>query len=157
MLGLLIAVIIFNFFAFKYRKPLSGNFIVHLWFFTIAFQQLFDLMINFKYHGYWYFSKGADWRALIAHVALLPPVNMLFIRFFPFRTSFKERLIYVFIWDVCIVLYELLTLLPEPWGYFHYGWWKWEYSALLNPILLFSLIIFYKWTSLLEKNACKGP
>jgi hypothetical protein len=47
-----------------------------------------------------------------------------------------------------------LTLLPEPWGYFHYGWWKLWHAAILDPILLLILLGFYKLICKLERNAC---
>lgn len=52
MIGLIIAIILFNIVAFKANTKLTLNQILHLWTFTIAFQQIFDLMVNIKYHGY---------------------------------------------------------------------------------------------------------
>lgn len=63
MVGLIIAVVIINLFAFKTNKRLTANQIVHIWTFTTVFQDTFDLYVDFKYHGYWYFSKGIDWKA----------------------------------------------------------------------------------------------
>jgi hypothetical protein len=78
MIGLLISVIIFNVIAFKTNTKLTGNQIVHIWFFTIAFQVTFDILVEFKYHGYWYFDKEIDWGGLIPHTVLVPPVNIFF-------------------------------------------------------------------------------
>ena len=59
MVGLITAIIIFNFIAFKVAaKKLSTNRIVHIIAFTLVLQTIFDLYIEFKYHGYWYFTKG---------------------------------------------------------------------------------------------------
>ena len=52
IIGLIIAVIVFNTIAFKINKRLTADQIVHIWIFTTAFQLTFDLYINFKYHGY---------------------------------------------------------------------------------------------------------
>ncbi|WP_010174049.1 hypothetical protein [Bacillus coahuilensis] len=51
-----------------------------------------------------------------------------------------------------IVFYEVLALLPEPLGYFHYGWWKLKYSMLIDPILLMILIVYYKWIVKVENE-----
>jgi hypothetical protein len=53
---------------------------------------------------------------------------------------------------MAILVYEIISLLPEPWGYFHYGWWKLWHAAILDPILLLILLGFYKWICKLEKN-----
>ncbi|MBQ4870156.1 hypothetical protein IHQ11_27285 [Priestia megaterium] len=145
MIGLIIAIILFNLIAFRANTRLTLNQILHLWTFTIAFQQIFDLMINIKYHGYWYFTKGVDWKAIPAHLALLPPVNMLFLNWYPFKKNIRHKIGYLVIWVIAILIYELMTLLPEPWGYFHYGWWELWYSAIVNPILFLILLGYYKW------------
>ncbi|MEH7748936.1 hypothetical protein V7659_28560, partial [Neobacillus drentensis] len=87
MIGLLIAIISFNYFAFKKNKILTGNQIVHIWTFTIAFQVLFDIIVEFKYHGYWYFDKEIDWEGLLPHLFLVPPANMIFLNWFPFKSK----------------------------------------------------------------------
>lgn len=60
MIGLIAAIIVFNFIAFKTNKILTTNQIVHIWAFTIAFQTVFDVYVEFKYHGYWYFAEEVD-------------------------------------------------------------------------------------------------
>jgi hypothetical protein len=94
--------------------------------------------------GYWYFSKKIDYFGQLAHTGLLPPVNMMFLNWYPFRKKLRSKLLYIFCWEMCLLLYELITLLPEPFGYFHYGWWSIWHSAIVNPILLGVLLLFYK-------------
>ncbi|MFZ3588512.1 hypothetical protein ACOI1C_04370 [Bacillus sp. DJP31] len=69
---------------------------------------------------------------------------------YPFKANVLKRVIYVLIWVVALLIYEAFTLLPEPWGYFHYGWWSLWHTALVNPILLFTVVLFYKWICKLE-------
>ncbi|MGG1679924.1 hypothetical protein ACIFOT_30030, partial [Neobacillus sp. NRS-1170] len=152
MIGLTIAIIAFNFIAFKTNKRLTNNQIFHIWAFTIAFQQIFDLYIDMKYHGYWYFTKNVDWKALPAHTVLIPPVNMMFLNWFPFNSSIVKKIMYIFVFVISILIYESVTLLPEPWGYFHYGWWKLWHAAIIDPILLFILLGYYKLVCKAEKN-----
>jgi hypothetical protein len=151
MIGLTIAILIFNYIAFKTNKNLTKNQIIHIWLFTIAFQQTYDLIVEFKYSGYYYFTKDLDWRGLPAHTILIPPVNMMFLNWYPFSADLVKRLSYVTFWVVAILIYEKITLLPEPWGYFNYNWWKLWHSAIVDPILFFILIKFYRWIRRIEQ------
>ncbi|GAM13142.1 hypothetical protein [Mesobacillus selenatarsenatis] len=145
MIVLLISVLIFNLIAFRVNKRLLPSQIVQIWTFTIAFQMLFDLIVEFKYHSYWYFSSGVDWVGLIPRTVLIPPVNMIFLNLYPFEKNKLKKFLFLLFYEFLILLYELITLLPQPWGYFHYGWWKIWHSAMVDPILLISLLGFYKW------------
>lgn len=152
MIGLLLSVVIFNIIAFKVNKRLTLTQIVQIWTFTIAFQLLFDLIIEFKFRSYWYFGENDDWAGLIPRTVLIPPVNIIFLNLYPWGKSVMFKCVYVVSFVAAILLYELAALLPEPWGYFHYGWWEIWYSAIVDPILLFSLLGFYKWILWLEKK-----
>jgi hypothetical protein len=95
MIGLLIAISAFNYLSFKNNKRLTGNQIVHIWVFTIAFQSLFDIIVEFKYHGYWYFDKMIDWAGLLPHMLLVPPVNMIFLIWFPYHSKVIMKFFYI--------------------------------------------------------------
>ncbi|WP_066062705.1 hypothetical protein [Neobacillus soli] len=155
MIGLLIAIFTFNYIAFKKNKRLSSNQIVHIWTFTIAFQSLFDTFIEFKYHGYWYFTKDIDWTGLLPHIFIVPAANMIFLNWFPFKTKVIKQISYLIVFVIVILIYEVITLLPEPWGFFHYGWWKLWHAAILDPFLLMIVLGYYKWICRLEKIACR--
>lgn len=156
MIGLLISVIIFNYLAFKLNKKLNKNQTLHIYIFTIAFQSIFDIFIDIKFRGYWYFSQAVDWGSLVYLLFLVSPVNIIFLNFYPLEKSLYKKIITIILWDVLFIAYEFITLLPKPWGYFHYGWWKWQYSFLLNPLLLFILIKYYRLVMRFEKTA-KNP
>lgn len=111
---------------------------------TIAFQLLFDQYVDIKYHGYWYFTQNVDWLDLPTVTILIPPVNMIFLNWYPFRSSLWKQIRYFFYWEFVLLTYELITLLPKPLGYFHYGWWNLGYSAAINPLLLTILLMYYK-------------
>ena len=144
------SVIVFNFLAFKLVKRLSGNMILHIWIFTCCFQVFFDTFIDLKYHGYWFVSQEVDWSAFPGYTLLIPPVNLLFLNWFPFNTSVVKRIAYIAVWEVILLCYEFITLLPEPWGFFRYGWWSLTHSALINPLLLLILLGYYKLVNKLE-------
>lgn len=152
MVGLIIAIILFNTAAFLTVKRLTKSQILHMWTFTNVFQLLVDLYLGLKYQGYWYFNKGVEWPDLPALTLLGPPMILLFLNRFPIHASFLKRLFYIVLWSLLLVLYEAFTLLPEPWGYFHYGWWKLEYSVLSYPVLLLIVWSYYKWICRMEKT-----
>ncbi|WP_226527496.1 hypothetical protein [Metabacillus niabensis] len=152
MIILLLSVIIFNYLAFKTNERLTKNHIVHIWVFTIAFQLFFDIFVDLKYHGYWYITKGIDWLAFPAYTALIPPVNIMFLNWFPFKKGFFKIARYIFVWELFLLFYEWLANSPSPWGYFRYGWWNLGISAIINPILLFILVGYYKWILKIEKE-----
>jgi hypothetical protein len=109
--------------------------------------------VEFKYNAYWYFDKEVDWRGLLPHTLLIPPVNMMFLNWYPFKTSIKKQVFYILFWVIGILVYEMVALLPSPWGYFHYGWWRLWHAAILDPILLCILLGYYKWICTLEAKA----
>jgi hypothetical protein len=144
LIGLILAVILFNIIAFKTNKTMTPKQVAHIWVFTIAFQISFDIYIDLKYHAYWYFTKKIEWAGIIPHSVLIPPINIMFLNWFPFQNSLWKRIKYFFIWESALLSYELLTVLPNPWGYFHYGWWNLGHSAIINPVLLLILVMYYK-------------
>lgn len=144
MIGLIVAIIIFNFIAFKTNKTLTPKQIAHIWVFTMAFQLVCDAYVDLKYNGYWYFTQNVDWGDLLTVTVLLPPVNMMFLNWYPSQSSLFKKVRYFVYWEIVLLGYELMTLLPQPWGFFHYGWWNLGYSAMLNPILLIILVMYYK-------------
>lgn len=152
MIGLIIAILIFNFIAFKFNRVLTVNQIVHIWAFTIAFQTTFDVFIELKYHAYWYFDKEVDLAGVIPHLFVVPPVNMIFLNWFPYNGSFVKKASFIILFVIAILCYEMITLFPEPWGYFHYGSWKLWHAAILDPILLLILLGYYRWIRHLERR-----
>ncbi|XXM70647.1 hypothetical protein ACQ0QQ_13070 [Lysinibacillus sphaericus] len=152
MIGLIVAIIVFNAAAYFFSDRLTRNQKLHIWTFTIAFQMTHDVIIEYKYLAYWYFEKGVSWWGMLGHTVLLSPVNLIFLNFFPFRKGALKQFLYVVFWTVVLLIYEAAASLPEPWGYFKYGWWKWEYSAIEDPLLLLILAGFYKFVRHLEKE-----
>ncbi|GGH81046.1 transcriptional antiterminator [Pullulanibacillus pueri] len=84
MIGLMFAIILLNLLALIFVKNLTKNQIVHIWNFTIAFQVCFDVIIELKLKGYWYFYKDkVEYLGLLPHMILVPPVNMMFLNWYP--------------------------------------------------------------------------
>lgn len=145
MIGLLIAIFVFNLVSFKVNKLLNKKQVAHIWMFTVAFQVVVDQYVDLKYEGYYYFSKDIDIAAVLPITVLVPPVNIVFLNWYPFDSSVKRKMIYILFWVIFMLLYEALALLPEPWGYFNYGWWEFWHSAIADPILLYMLLKYYQW------------
>jgi hypothetical protein len=156
MIGLIISILIVAVLFVKFHHRLTPNQILHIWIFSFAFHQCFDVFVLIKHHGYWYFTKEIEWKGLIPYVFLVPPVNIAFLNQYPFHQGLMKRIGYIGIWSISIFLYEVLTLLPEPWGYFHYGWWKLWYSLLLDPILLIILLLYYQLIRRLENAGVRA-
>ncbi|WP_251550658.1 hypothetical protein [Neobacillus muris] len=156
MIGIILSIIAFNYFAFSGKKTLSGNQLLHVWTFSVAFQTIFDVFVEFKYHAYWYFNKEVDWEGVLPHFFVVPQANFIFLKWFPFKAERMKKIIYILLFTLFIVLYELVTLLPEPWGYFHYGWWTIWHAVIVDPILLLILLGFYRLVRKLEKRASRN-
>ncbi|MCM3569231.1 hypothetical protein [Neobacillus mesonae] len=142
------SIILFNSITFKMKKHLTKNQVVHIWTFTMVLLSFFDVYIDQIYEGYWYFEKGIDWKNLCAYSLLIPPVNVMILNWYPWL----KKLCYLALWILFIIVYENLALLPETWGYFHYGWWKFRLSLILDPILLATLLTYFRWIRKIEKS-----
>ena len=152
MVLLLVSVLLFNAVAYKINKKLTKNQVVHIWVFTIILVTWADIYIDDKTSGYWYFDPGIDWGNFVVYTLLIPPVNIIFLNGYPFKASWFIKLSYIILWMILITIYELIALLPEPWGFFHYGWWHLSYSIVCDPVLLMILLSYYKWIRHIEKN-----
>ena len=146
------AVILFNTVAFLTVKKLTKSKILHMAIFTILFHLIVDLFLSYKYQGYWYFNKEIEWLDIPAITLLSPAAILMFLDRYPFRKSFFKRILHIIFWSVLIVMYEAVSLLPEPWGYFRYGWWKLGYSALVYPILFSVALLYYNWVLCIEEK-----
>lgn len=153
MIGLATGIVVFIFIALKTNKRLPMSHVLQIWTFSAALQTGFDVYMIMKYKGYWYFERDTiEFASILPHLLLVPAVNIIFLNGYPFNKRWIKRAFYVAVWTVGIVIYELITLLPEPWGFLHYGWWNIWYSAILDPILLFGLVQYYKLIRRLDKN-----
>ena len=103
MILLIASIIAFNMAAFKINKKMTPSQVLQIWTFTIAFQMLFDLIVEFKHHHYWYFSPGVEWVGLLPRLFLIPPVNIIFLNGFLFQKAFLKK------WFICFSLLRELS------------------------------------------------
>ncbi len=152
MILLFSSIVLFNFIAHKFAKRLSDNQICHIWCFTIALQVMFDLFMEYQYKAYWYFDKEVDFSGLLAHLFLIPPVNIIFLNWYPSKSSILKQVGYIAIWTCFVVIYEFISILPEPIGFFHLGWWEIWFDLFVAPTLFITLLGYYKYILILEKR-----
>ena len=150
MVILVISVLAVNSVFYMMGKQLTKNQIVHIWAFTSILVTWADIVIDEKFDGYWYFEKGIDWHNFVVYALLIPPVNVIFLNWFPFNASKLKKLRYFVLWILLMVGYELIAQL-QPWGYFHYGWWRLSFSIMEDPFLLLISLSYYKWICKVEK------
>ncbi|MEO2074237.1 MAG: hypothetical protein ABGX20_02480 [Bacillus sp. (in: firmicutes)] len=67
-----VSIVLFNTIAYKMKKQLTKNQIVHIWAFTMVLEMLFDIFVEEKFNGYSYFWKGIDWTNVLAYSLLIP-------------------------------------------------------------------------------------
>lgn len=156
MLGLIIAIIVLNMGAFLWVKRLAKSHIVHICVFIILFHLSVDLFLSVKYGAYWYFDRGLQWLDVLPVALLSPPAALLFLNGYPTQSSRFKRVLYILLWSLIITVFEALTMLPGPWGFFHHGWWKLTYSALVYPILFCIILLYYKWIRGIDEKESKG-
>ncbi|WEG11288.1 hypothetical protein PU629_14075 [Pullulanibacillus sp. KACC 23026] len=152
MILFIVSLIVFNSIVIVMKKQLTKNQIFHVWKFSMILEMVFDLFIDEKLNGYSYFDKGIDGINIIVYALLIPPVNIMILNGYLFYSRIPKKLIYLLGWLIFVIGYEYLALLPEPWGFFHYGWWKIYYSMILDPILLMILLGYFKWVTYIEKR-----
>ena len=155
MVGLIIAIIVLNVIAYRKVKRIAKSKIIHICVFTILFHVSVDLFLSVKYGAYWYFDKEIQWTDIPAVALLSPPAALLFLNGYPSQTSRLKRVLYILLWSLIITAFEALTLLPEPWGFFHHDWWKLKYSALVYPVLCCIVLLYYKWIRRIDEKENK--
>lgn len=150
MTFLIISVIVFNLVAILIPKRISGIKIITTTLFSLYLEIMTNVFLDLKYDLYGYFNKGVDWEGLIYILGVYPPVNILFLNYFPYKKKMLNKAIYIFGWSVFADVYELLFLWS---GTFYYNGWKFWYSIIIYPILYIILVGFYKYVHyLLRKN-----
>lgn len=115
MILLIVSIIAFNMAAFKINKKITPSQVLQIWTFTVAFQMLFDLIVEFKHHHYWYFSPGVDWAGLLPRLFLIPPVNIIFLNGYPFSKSVFKK------WFFCFSLLRELSFMKWQLCFLNHG------------------------------------
>lgn len=126
-------------------------------FFSMAFQQLVDCYLDFKYDFYGYFSVDVDSEYILVLLLLFPAFKLVFINFFPFGLSFRSKVNYILFWTVFSTLYEYGSLYTS---LFYYHGWRLEWSIAMYPIIFsingYVFYLFRKWKAEEQNSNCLG-
>lgn len=108
---------------------------------SIIIQLITDYILERIFGLYGYFTRGADWQSLLIIFFLYPPMNLIFLNFYPVTSNIFKKLIYILSFSAFAVGYEFLTLKMHV---FYYNGWKLWYSAALYPFIFIILILSLK-------------
>ncbi|WP_375709388.1 CBO0543 family protein [Niallia sp. NCCP-28] len=115
---------------------------------SIILQLLTDLYLEFKYHLYGYFSSQIDWISLLIFFFIYPPVNIIFLNFYPYKSKILKKSLFLSFWVIFSVSYEWVAVKTE---FFYYSGWKLWYSAIIYPVLFIILLLNLKLVRLITK------
>ncbi|PKG25601.1 hypothetical protein [Niallia nealsonii] len=140
MLLVFISIFLLAFTAIWVPKRISQIEIYATSFFAYSFGITTDIILNFKYDLYGYGQEGAQIYTTLCIIAVYFSINILYLNFFPLSKNFLYKILYVAIWSLFSILYELFIVHTDM---FYYNGWKLWHSAFLYPII-FS-ILFFNW------------
>lgn len=149
MLFLILMVLFFNLVVFFIPKRMSHNEIVMTTLFAMVLQLTVDVYLDLKYDFFGYFTKGVNWSSLIYFWGIYPAITITFLNFFPYGKSLIRQCLYIGVWTVFSLIFELLFIWTKT---FYYNSWKLWYSALCYPILFLTLMLFDKYAIYLERK-----
>ncbi|WP_188385120.1 CBO0543 family protein [Ornithinibacillus halotolerans] len=138
MIFAIISAFIFLTIAFVIKKRI---YVVELYttsLFAMVFQLLVDNILEFKYDFYGYFEKGVDYETFIVILLIYPPLNIIFLNYFPLNKKLLTKCLYILGWCVFSVLYEYLSVKI---GFFYYEKWSIWYSAIIYPFVYGLLLV----------------
>jgi hypothetical protein len=138
---LIISALIFSVYSIFMPKKLTRIEIFSTVFFAMTLQDNVDIYLDGKYDLYGYFTKGIQWKTLIAIIGVYPAIITIFLNYYQFQRQWRNKLVYILGWSGLAVLYEFLAVKS---GYFYHNGWSYVYSAFSYPILFFIHVIVLK-------------
>jgi hypothetical protein len=109
------------------------------------------MALDLKLNLFGYIAPGDQWSGFLP-IFLYPPVNTIFLNYYPYDKAKFHKLMYILGWTVFCLVYEVAALRS---GFFYYLRWKLWYSALCYPVLLLMVLGNYKFTEWLHHGARK--
>lgn len=138
MVYLLISVIIFNIVAYLVPKHIMRQEIYATALFSFLLGMISDTIFDLKYDLYGYFEKGVQFKGFLAIAGLFPACGILYLNFYPKRKSVLQKIMYILLWTAFCLVYEWTAIES---GFFYHNGWKYWYSAIIYPILLWLHLI----------------
>jgi len=150
MIYLLVSIIIFNLIAFFIPKRLSKIEMYTISIFSMLFAICTDVILDLKYHLYWYFSIEPDWKSFIILFGTYPSVAIIYLNYFPFTSDRRKKIIYILWWSVFVTLFEWGTFVAE---ILHYRKWNIVFSAVTYPLILAVVYWNFLWIRKLARSS----
>ncbi|WP_010098645.1 CBO0543 family protein [Ornithinibacillus scapharcae] len=132
MVFALISAFLFTAIAYLIRKRITYVEMYTTSLFSIVFQLIVDMILEFKYNYYGYFEYGVDYLTFIVIFLIYPPLNIIYLNYFPLENSHWKKLLYIILWCAFSIGYEYLSV---RYGFFYYENWKLWYSAIIYPFV----------------------
>lgn len=142
MVFALVSALLFTSIAYLIRKRITYIEMYATSLFTIVFQLIVDIILEFNYNFYGYFEYGVDYKTFIAIFLIYPPLNIIYLNYFPLEKSIWMKLVYILLWCIFSVVYEYLSV---NYGFFYYENWNLWYSAMIYPFVYIILTINFIW------------
>jgi hypothetical protein len=140
-LGITIAVMIMIILGMPKRLTLAEYYITSLFAFLLNATADFSLNLQHDYYGY--FKEGVDIEGYLIVYVIGPCINILYLNFFPRTRGIGPQVLYLLVWCLFSIAYEVYVALPN--GMIYYNKWKWWYSAIAYPLLFFILAAHWSW------------
>src|SRR4051794_1695401 len=96
---LIISALIFSVYAIFMPKKLTRIEIFSTIFFAMTLQDNVDIYLDGKYDLYGYFTKGIQWKTLIAIIGIYPAITTIFLNYYPSQRQWQNKLVYILAWS----------------------------------------------------------
>ncbi len=117
--------------------------------FSLAAEGMSDIILDLHLNLFGYFYPGFQWSGFLA-MFIYPPVNVIFLNYYPHSKSRFHKLVYIAGWTVFCLIFEVAALKS---GYFYYTTWKLWHSALCYPVLLIAVLWQSRLTRRLQRSS----
>lgn len=128
-------------YAIFMRKNLTKIEIYSSCFFALFYGKTVDEILDLKKNLYGYVGKGVQYFGILSQLIIFPTVNLLFLKYFPFKKRNLTKLYYILGWTLFSIIFERVSLKTR---FFYYNKWKSWYSLVLYPFIFLSLVANFK-------------
>jgi len=149
LLFLIASLVVFYAIAIFMPKRISWLDIWSIVLLSLLLETFSDMTLDLKLNLFGYIAPGIQWTGFLP-IFLYPPVNSIFINYYPFQRKKNRQCIYILGWTAFCLVYEVAALKS---GFFYYISWKLWYSALSYPVLLLIVFWNFKFTRWLKRHA----
>jgi hypothetical protein len=149
MVYVLISAFLFTAIAYLIKKRISYVEMYASSIFSIVFQLITDIILEFKYNLYGYFDKGVDFPTFIVTIFIFPSLTIIFLNYFPLNRKLLHKFFYILGWSIFAIIYEYFSVKSE---LFYYVDWKLWYSALIYPFIYLIIYLNFIWIKKLQKH-----